>query len=75
MKEKKNSKKKERVTLDKPRYRYGVWDKAKKKLVENPWVKNKPLMFEYPKQVQCYIEKYLGGSPNFEIWDKEKAKK
>lgn len=58
----------------KPKYRFFIWNKTKKKFVQNPETK-KPFMFEFGKQSENFIERRLGGSQNFMIIDLLKLKK
>lgn len=59
---------------NKPNYRFGIRRKSDKKVYKLSET-NKPILFEYSEQAHCFIQKCLGDSKAFEIYDLKKIKK
>lgn len=60
--------------MKKPQYRFGIWDSELECLVKLK-LTGKPLLLEYVKQAEKFIEKDLRGSKRFSVFDLNKIKK
>jgi len=55
--------------------KYIIWDKKNKKPLIKKEYSSKALWFQYPRQAECFIKKYLSDSNNFKVLDLDKLRK